>query len=161
MCRGERRYGPPSPGAHSHVCGSGRSTDEGHGRDLMMVLLQHLAVEMNGEQFWSGAHSNQMPADLVIGTDCYIWGRGETRGKTGSQHSVIQDSFTRYALSTCYAPGIARFWGRDTPAAAPALGEQASEWGAHLQSQLTAVSGATEGRREPRGGGHQFRNRDC
>lgn len=37
-----------------------------------MVLLQDLAIEMNGEQFWSRAHSNQMPADVVMGTNFYI-----------------------------------------------------------------------------------------
>lgn len=37
-----------------------------------MVLLQDLAIEMNGEQLWSRAHSNQMPADVVMGTNFYI-----------------------------------------------------------------------------------------
>lgn len=68
----ERRYCPLSLWARSHVRSGGRSTDEGDGRDLMMVLLQDLAIEMNGEQFWARAHSNQMPADVVMGTNCYI-----------------------------------------------------------------------------------------
>ena len=38
----------------------------------MMVLLQDLTIEMDGEQFWPRAHSNQMPTDVVMGTDCYI-----------------------------------------------------------------------------------------
>lgn len=68
----EGRYGPLSLWAHGHVRSSGRSSDEGDGGDLVMVLLQDLAVEMNGEQLWSRAHANQMPADVVMGTDCYF-----------------------------------------------------------------------------------------
>lgn len=70
MSRDERRYGPLSLWAHRHVGSSGRSTDQSDGGNFLMVLLQDLAIEVNGEQFWPGAHSNEMPADVVMGTDC-------------------------------------------------------------------------------------------
>lgn len=68
----ERRYDPLSLWAHSHVCSSGCSTDKGDSRDLMMILLQDLAVEMNGEQLWAGTHSDEMPTNLVMGANCDI-----------------------------------------------------------------------------------------
>lgn len=40
-----------------------------------MVVLQDLAIEMNGKQLWPRAHANQMPADVVMGTNRYIWGK--------------------------------------------------------------------------------------
>lgn len=95
----ERRYDPLSLWAHSHVCGSGRRTDKGDGWDLMMILLQDLAVEMNGEQFWPRAHSNQMPANVVMGTNSDIW-EGEMGSETGSQHFVIKKKKITHELCT-------------------------------------------------------------
>lgn len=131
----ERRYDPLSLWAHSHVCGSGRRTDKGDGWDLMMILLQDLAVEMNGEQFWPRAHSNQMPANVVMGTNSDIW-EGEMGSETGSQHFVIKrKSLMSYVLSTCYASGIVS-GGIDTPVVVPAPAKQTSEWRASKWSQL-------------------------
>lgn len=39
----------------------------------MLIVFQDLTIEMNGEQFWLRTHSNQMPADVVMGTHGYIW----------------------------------------------------------------------------------------
>lgn len=54
----------------------------------MIVLLQDLAIEVNGEQFWSRAHADQMPADVVLGTngdicerrrDVFVGGGGQNQ----------------------------------------------------------------------------------
>ena len=108
----ERRYGPLSLWAHSHVCSSGRGTDESDGWDLMMVLLQDLATEMNGKQFWPRAHSNQMPTDVVIGTNCYIWGRGrdggQNRNSAGCYQKFTHQIHIEHLLCLRHC---ARFWG--------------------------------------------------
>lgn len=77
----ERRDVPSSLRTHGHVCSQGHGTDQGDGWDLVLIVFQDLTIEMNGEQFWLGTHSNQMPADVVVGTHGYIWGgRGRVSG---------------------------------------------------------------------------------
>lgn len=147
----ERRYCPLSLWARSHVRSGGRSTDEGDGRDLMMVLLQDLAIEMNGEQFRARAHSNQMPADVVMGTNCYIWEKGRDGTNTGRQHS-----------DTCWAPATHRHCAGvgslDTLTVVPTLEKQMSKWWADEPSWFIAVRGTTEVGIEPRDGGCWLRN---
>lgn len=73
----EGRNDPLSFWAHGHVRSCRHSTDQRDGGYLVLVLLQDLTVEVDREQLWPWAHSNQMPADVVMGADCYIW-EGET-----------------------------------------------------------------------------------
>lgn len=104
----ERRYDPLSLRAHSHVCSSGCSTDKGDSRDLMMILLQDLAVEVNGEQLRPRTHSNQMPTNVVMGANCDIW-----EGEAGhNRQSALCNEQLTHQVRTEHLLCISRcFWG--------------------------------------------------
>lgn len=64
----KRRYEPPSFLSHCHIYGGWGSSHQFNGRNSVMSLLHGLAIDMNGEDFWLGTHSYQVPANIVICT---------------------------------------------------------------------------------------------
>ncbi|EPQ20688.1 hypothetical protein D623_10000369 [Myotis brandtii] len=67
-----------------------------------MVLLQDLAIEVNGEEFWSRAHADQMPADVVLGTNGDICERKRDGGKARQSALCGKNFFTPNGSSSCY-----------------------------------------------------------